>query len=448
LSEKYHKLISKIEKTESKIGIVGLGQVGLPTALSFSDVGFDVTGYDISSELLASLENGKAPFEENGLQDLLNSCIHKKLFHTQTNFVSLLENSDIIIVCVPTPLTENVRPDLSALEKVCGSFLDIFLNEKLIIIESSIPPGTFANLVVPILQSKNKIGENCWAAFVPERLAPGQALHEIRTTPRVIGHYDEDSGKLAKALYQKLVTSEIIVTSATIAEISKLVENTYRYVNVALANEVGLICEKYGIDFKELQKVCNSHPRVNLHQSGPGVGGPCLPKDPYLLLNPQGKEPIDSKIISYAHQINDSMPAHIVSLVEKGLKHHGKSISNSKIGVLGVAYKANVSETRLSPAKEIISLLIKNSAQIQVYDPKTKETFGGNPSDLWNCISNSDAIVIVTDHNEFKSLDLGEIKNKMNLPVVIDTRRIFDNKKAESLGITYLAVGYSSNHNK
>src|SRR5438445_10121240 len=342
-------LLKKIQNKEAKICVIGLGQVCLPTALTFAKSGFNVTGHDINKDLLSLLDSKRSPFEETGLEELLKSCIEGKRFHTNSKLEDSIRDSSAIIVCVATPLTNGIRPDLSFLEKACNSLSGLSLADKLVIIESSIPPGTFGGLVVPMLQKKNKLGSDFWVAFVPERLAPGQALSEIQTMPRVVGQVDEESGELAKTLYENIVKSEIFLTTAQIAEISKLVENTFRDVNVAFANEIGLICEKYGIDVAELIKVCNSHPRVKLLQPGPGVGGPCLPKDPYLLLNPQGKKQIDSKIIVDSRKINDGMPYHVVSLVLDAIKKYDKKISESTVLVLGVSYKANVSDTRFSP---------------------------------------------------------------------------------------------------
>lgn len=437
-------LLYKIEKYGAKICVVGLGQVGLPTALTFCQSGFDVTGHDINNDILSSLNQAKAPFEEKGLEELLKSCITSGRFHTNSSIEESVRNADVIIVCVATPLTSGIMPDLSYLEKACHSISGISLENKLVIIESSIPPGTFKGLVMSILEKRSKIGKDFWAAFVPERLAPGIALSEIKTTPRVIGYADENSEHLAKSLYQKMVTAQVVSTPVEVAEVSKLVENAFRDVNVAFANEVGLICENYGIDVADLIKVCNSHPRVKLLQPGPGVGGPCLPKDPYLLLNPQGKKQIDSKIIFDSRKINDSMPSHIADLVIDSLKEHGKKISESTVLVLGVSYKANVSDTRFSPAKEIVSQLSKNGCNVVVFDPKSRETFGGKRTEnIWESLSQSDVLVVVTDHDEFKNLDLVKIKQTMKIPIVIDTRRIFSRTQAEGLGIKYISVGYT-----
>ena len=250
---------------------------------------------------------------------------------------------------------------------------------------------------------------------------------------------------LAKELYKKIVKGEILLASAAVAEISKLVENTYRDVNVALANEVGMICEEYGIDVSELIRICNSHPRVKLLLPGPGVGGPCLPKDPYLLLNPQGKKPITSKIILESRKINDRMPSHVVNLINKALVLQNKTLKEVTILVLGVAYKANVSDTRFSPAKEIISQLINNGSIVQVFDPNTEENFGGiTVSDIWKAMQSSDVLVVLTDHDEFRKLDLKEIKKNMKEnSILVDTRRIFNSQEANDVGIKYVAIGYS-----
>lgn len=439
-----NSLQNLIEEKSVNIGVIGLGQVGLPTALSFCDVGFSVIGNDLNQSLLQKLSQGESPFEEHGLDNLLKSCIESKKFTIETNFEKTINDSNIVIVCVPTPLGDGIKPDLSALENVCNSLFNLQLNEKLIIIESSIPPGTMETIVLPIIK---KINKDCMIAFVPERLSPGQAFSEIRTTTRIIGYTDKISGELTQLLYGQLVTAEIFLTNVKVAEISKLVENTYRDVNVALANEISFICEKYGIDFLELQKVCNSHPRVNLLDAGPGVGGPCLPKDPYLLLNPSDSNIISSTIIESARKINDSMPNHVVEIVKSGLSRINKSLGDSKITVLGVAYKANVSDVRLSPAKDIISKLVELSNQVIVHDPKSSESFGAQKNnDLWDSVSGSDVLIIVTNHDEYKNLDLNQIKSKMNTPIIVDTRRIFDANQAEEIGIMYYAVGYGGKH--
>jgi nucleotide sugar dehydrogenase len=442
MSSLYQSLENKINNKQAKIGVIGLGQVGLPTALTFSNVGFTTTGHDINSNLMDLLEQGKSPFEEHGLENLLKNCIENKKFFTEKKLEDIVKNSDVIIICVATPITNDVRPNLSALENVCNSISGLNLEGKLVLIESSIPPYTFEELVMPIITKKHSVGNNFWIAFVPERLSPGEAISGIQSTPRLIGIIDDESGNLAKSLYKNIVAADILISPVRVAEISKLVENTFRDVNVALANEISLICEKYGVDIIDVRKVCNSHPRVNLLSPGPGVGGPCLPKDPYLLLNPRDKNPIQSNIIIHARKTNDQISFHVIDLIEKGLKDVNKNFSNSCILVLGVTYKANVSDTRYSPASKIIPNLIEKGAKVLVNDPFSEENFGGTLTpNIWESISESDLILVLTDHLEFRSLSLEKISEKMNTPLIVDCRRIFDKSKAEKLGINYVGIG-------
>jgi len=441
LNKQYEELEKKIIEKKSKICVIGLGQVGLPTALSFVNAGFNVTGVDTDEELVNKVNNGIPPFEEENLQEILENNQKNKRFHATTKIEEVIENSNVIIVCVATPITEDVRPDITHLKIVCDSLSNYNLNEKLILIESSLPPGTFEGLILPSIQKSDEI---CWSCYVPERLIPGRAFSEIKVAPRLIGELNTESGVLAKELYKTIVNAEIVLTTSKVAEISKLVENTYRDVNIALANEVGIICEKYGIDFDELSRVCNSHPRVNLHQTGPGVGGPCLPKDPHLLLNPFNSEKIDSDIILNARKINDAMPNHVINLIKRSFQAKNKELKDSAIAILGTAYKANVSDTRFSPAKEIIEKLLDLGCKIKVNDPNTESGFGGMYSkNVLETVENSDLMVILADHDEYGELDLKALKEIMNdEPILVDTKRIFDKHEADDAGFLYVSVGY------
>jgi UDP-N-acetyl-D-mannosaminuronic acid dehydrogenase len=435
------KLLEKIEDNTAQICVIGLGQVGLPVALSFCKAKFVVNGLDVNQNLINSLKNKNSPFEEPVLQELLIKYTNEnKFLPTQDSNVIL--NSDIIIVSVPTPISEEIKPDLSFLKNACNTISKFELDNKIVIIESSIPPKTFEQLILPTL-SKNK-NKNFLASYIPERLSPGQAFEEIQTTSRVVGALDEESRIVSKALYSKILKSKIFEADPIVAETCKLVENTFRDVNVAFANEIARICEIYGIDVLELRNICNSHPRVDILSPGPGVGGPCLPKDPYLLLNPQNSAQIKSDIITNARKINDSMPFHVLEMIKNSLKQNNKEIANTVITIFGVTYKSNVSDTRYSPAKEIITDLLKNGCKVVVNDPKTEEAFNGKiEKDVWKSVTKSDMILLLTEHDEFKNLDLNKIKNLMNKnPILIDTRRIFKKEIAENVGFEYISIGY------
>jgi UDP-N-acetyl-D-mannosaminuronic acid dehydrogenase len=439
----FESIHSKIEDKSAIVGVIGLGQVGLPTALTFCEAGFAVLGHDINEELLQELENGQTPFFESGLEEILKNSLSKGKFHTEPQIENLVSKCDAIIICVATPISSEILPNLSFLSNVCNSLAHHKIEGKLILVESSIPPYTFENLVLTTLDKNHELGEKFWIAFVPERLAPGQAISEITTTPRVIGYKDNKSETLARLLYQNIVKSKIVTAPVRVAEISKLVENTYRDVNVALANEIAKICEIYGIDVEELRNVCNTHPRVNLLSPGPGVGGPCLPKDPHLLLNPEGSSSINSNLITEARKVNDSMPFHVLGRINK---EFGEDTTGKTVTVLGVTYKANVSDTRYSPAIQIIPSLKQQGFKVEVYDPFSSETFGGEKiSSLWDSLSHSSLLLILTDHSEFKSISLEKISQSMQNPVVFDCRSIFDKNQAEKIGIKYLGIGYNPN---
>ena len=403
----YEQLFEKIQNFQANICVMGLGQVGLPTALIFSKQGYNVHGYDINKSILELLSQKQSPFKEDGIQELIIQTIENKKFTPNNSLNECVKQSDIIIVCVATPITSNIQPNLSFLEKASKSLSELDLKNKLVIIESSIPPGTFKEFILPIITKNTFLGNNFWAAYVPERLSPGQAFSEIQKTPRIIGHEDEQSASLAKSLYQKIVNSQIFVTNSKIAELSKLVENSYRDVNIAFANEISIICEKYDIDFGELFTVCNSHPRVNLHVAGPGVGGPCLPKDPYLLLNPTKGSPIESKIIRESRKVNDLMPLHVSKLITNALELQGKSLITSTVLILGTAYKGNVSDSRFSPAKDVIYDLQQKQCKVLVYDPLTSESFNAEMIDNLSeqIIKKCDALVVMTDHDEFRNIN-------------------------------------------
>jgi UDP-N-acetyl-D-mannosaminuronic acid dehydrogenase len=437
-------LNEKIITKHAKVCVIGLGQVGLPTALTFSHVGFSVIGIDINQDLINKLNSKITPFVEHGLDELLSTSIDSGRFTATNELSSSIPQSDIIVVCVATPINDQIQPNLSFLENACNSLSNFSLDNKLIIIESSIPPGTFEELVLPIL--KKSTGSNFHMAYVPERLSPGQGLDEIQNTPRLIGTNDEISKNMTEKFYKNMVKSQIVHTSIKIGQISKLVENTYRDVNIAFANEISRICELYGIDVQDLIKVSNSHPRVDILQPGPGVGGPCLPKDPYLLLNPKGQAPIKSELISNSRNINDNVPVRISSMTALSLKKQNKIINDSSVLILGTAYKNNVSDSRFSPAKNLIYELQKIGLTVFAIDPFTNERFGAkNINSIWDIIKKIDVIIVITGHDDFKTISLSKIKEHMKSGLtIIDTRRIFDKIECESLGIDYFSTGYTN----
>jgi UDP-N-acetyl-D-mannosaminuronic acid dehydrogenase len=288
-----------------------------------------------------------------------------------------------------------------------------------------------------------KVGQDIYLAHVPERIAPGKAVEELLNAPRVVGGADPRSTEKAIQLYSK-VNPHLQPTDATTAEFVKLAENTYRDLNIALANLLALMAERLGIDVYEAIRLANTHPRVNIHMPGAGVGGPCLTKDPYMLAS-IAPDFWGTELIISARRINDYMPTHTVNIVEKALADAGLSVIGAKIAVLGAAYKGGVDDTRESPAKYVVQKLLEKGADVVVYDPYTPETFGARPAKtLEEAAKDADALVIVTDHPEFKKLDLVTLAALMRHRIIIDGRRAVEPHAAAAHGFTYYAVGYGS----
>jgi len=317
---------------------------------------------------------------------------------------------------------EGKKPDLSFVESAARSILPLLKKDDLVILESTSPPGTTINVVGRILEEKGLIlGKDIYLAHCPERVLPGRILKELIENDRIIGGINEESAKAAADLYRNIVQGNIYTTDTTTAEMAKLVENTYRDVNIAFVNELALNCEDLGISVWEVIELANKHPRVNLHSPGPGVGGHCIAVDPWFIVS---ENPNHSKLIKLARNINDSMPEFVVKKIIN-LIH---KIKNPKVTLLGVAYKADVDDTRESPAVKVLESLKDSSFNIAVYDPHVKY-FEHELADFESAFIDSDLIVVLTDHKEFKYLDPEEIKKLVRTPIVFDTKNCLNREK-------------------
>lgn len=438
-----NNLIQDIRRKNLRLAVLGSGYVGLTTAALFAEAGFRVAALDIKPNLIELVNYGLSPMNEPQLKEVVSRNVQAGKLKATLNSTQILNEVDTIIISVQTPIYKNKKPNLSFLEKTLADVGRAVKKGMLVVVSSTVPPGTMQTLVKPKLESLSglKADSDFYLAYVPERIAPGNALKEFVESPRLVGGVGPNSTKIASEFF-KTVCKTVIETDASTAEIAKLAENTFRDVNIAFANQLALICEQQGIDVKEVIKLANTHPRVNIHAPGPGVGGPCLPKDPYLLVH-QSK-PLSYDVIKTARKINDNMPKHIVKLTQKALEKAGKSIKNSTIVILGTAYKANVDDSRGSPSKPIIQELTKLGAKVKAYDPHCNEAFRAEKtSSLHEALKGADCIIIVTDHTEFQSINLEETKKLMkNKPGIIDGRRIINPYEAEKLGFIYLAVGF------
>jgi len=442
----YKELKHKIEEKTATIGIIGLGYVGLPMASLFADRGYQVKGADINETIVKTIMSGQTPINETGLKKIIQNTVKSGKLTATTNVDSAVQESDIIVIVVQTPINDDNKPNLKAFKSACKTVANNISKGKLIVIESTIPPGTMKNIVEPIIYQKTKMtaGTDYFLAYSPERAIPTQTLKEIQTNSRVIGGINNESSTLASTLYSTITTGELMPADLGTAEMVKIIENTYRDVNIALSNEIAMFCEKLDIDAVKAIKIANKHPRVNLHLPGPGVGGHCIPKDPYFLLSKAEELGINLKIISSARKINENMPNHLLNLIETSLKKVDKDIKTSKVSILGVAYKGNTDDIRGTPSEKVIKTLMKMDVDFISHDPFVSNDFGGKFSnDLEEVIEDSDCIVIMTDHDAYKEMNLKTFTTMMKKPsVIIDGRRILDPKAVEKAGAMYTGIGY------
>ncbi|MFB3888668.1 MAG: nucleotide sugar dehydrogenase [Candidatus Bathyarchaeia archaeon] len=436
-------LVERIRSGKIGISVFGAGYVGLPTAALLADAGFTVSAVDIKPSTVESIARGRSSINEPGLAEMISRNVKRGRLNAELLPNATLNAKDVIIITVQTPITKDNRPDLSFLMRAAEAIGPALRKGMLVAVCSTVPPGTLRKKVKPLLESLSdlKADSEFYLAYVPERLAPGKTLTEFVESPRLVGGIGPNSTKVAAELFRK-VCHNVVETDATTAEISKTAENTFRDINIAFANQLALICEQHGADIAEVIAAANTHPRVKIHVPGPGVGGPCLTKDPYLLIHEAKTEGKD--VVTAAREVNCSMPHHVVCMILRGLKHAGKSVENSRVAVLGAAYKANVDDARASPAEPIVKELVGMHADVVVFDPHCTATFGAKEApSLSEAVAGSDCMAILTDHAEFANLPLQKIGKLMNRdPIVVDGKRMVDPKKAEATGFVYYGIGY------
>ncbi|UCZ52940.1 nucleotide sugar dehydrogenase [Bacillus shivajii] len=412
---------------------IGLGYIGLPTSIMFAKHGVDVVGVDVKSEVIDSLNNGTIHIEEPGLQDALNEVLEGGTFKASME----PEKSDVFIVAVPTPNKEDEHKscDLTYVLSATRAALPYMEKGNTIIVESTIAPRTMDDHVKPLIEEAGlTIGEDIFLVHCPERVLPGQIMHELIYNNRIVGGVTEACTEAGAKVYETFVQGEIIKTNAKTAEMSKLMENTFRDVNIALANELTKVCNELDINALDVIEMANKHPRVNLHTPGPGVGGHCLAVDPYFII---AKAPESAQMIKKARNINNSMPEYVVDNTNRLLNNaDGKVVT-----VFGLTYKGNVDDIRESPAMEIYHMLTnQGNLEVRAYDPHVKEDFV--IKDMEEAVKGSDLVLILTDHNEFKQFNETYFAG-MNNKVVFDTKNVVKESPNE---VEYINFGnlYSS----
>ena len=416
---------TKIENREAQIGVIGLGYVGLPLAMEFVRAGFHVTGIDVDQEKVKKLNRG-----ENYIQDVEDVSVANAVAINQlsaTSDFSVIQNLDAISICVPTPLNKQKNPDISHINSVMKNMKDFIHHNMLIVLESTSYPGTTRELVLPKLESKGlRVGYEFYLCFSPERVDPGNKKYKTANTPKVLGGITPNCGVMGELLYKTIVDEVVMVSSPESAEMVKLLENTFRAVNIGLANEVAIMCEKLGVDVWEVIDAAATKPFGFMKFTpGPGLGGHCIPIDPHYLSWKLKALDYNARFIQLAGEINTAMPLHMVGLVQEGLNQQRKSIRGSQILVIGVAYKKNVDDVRESPALDVMKLLENDGAELSFYDPYVSfvklngNGINGHKSLTEENLKNSDAVIIMTDHDQ---IDFQFIEENSDL--IIDSRNV------------------------
>jgi len=411
---------------------VGLGYIGLPTATILAVNDAKVTGVDLRRDIVEGINRGEIAIEEPGLAALLKTAVKSGNLRASMTAAP----ADVFIIAVPTPVTEMHGADMTCVAAAAESIVSCLRPGNLVILESTSPPGTCRDLLGPILeQSGLKVGTDLYLAYCAERVLPGRILEELVSNDRVVGGVTPQSAQKARDIYARFVQGEIVLTSATTAEMIKIVENTFRDVNIALANEIALLCENLGIDFWQVARHANRHPRVNVHQAGPGVGGHCIAVDPWFLVE---AFPETAGLVRSARERNDTMPAHVADMVVALVA----DVKSPEVVLLGLAYKAGVDDIRESPAVKVAAMLVEQGITVRCCDPHVRMAPVPLCS-LETSVSGADLAVLMTDHAEFKGLVPETAGAAMRHRRLYDTRNALDREAWTRAGfeVTVLGVG-------
>lgn len=433
-----------------KICVIGIGRIGLPTALSFARSGLKTVGVDINQTLVNKINDGIFPLnDEPGYQEIFDSVIKSRKFYATTKIDEAVPKSDVILLSLPTPIDNNNVPDYSALKSVGTKLGELIKPNSLIIVESTIEPGFIENeLINIIIKSSNHkliLGKNVNIGVCPENANPGEILHDFMNLPRLIGAINEQTAKIITEIYQYVFPVEfIIMTDCKTANAVKLTTNVFRDINIAFVNELALLFEKLGIDTMEVLNAAKKKYNFQIHYPGAGVGGPCLPVNSYQLLNSARKHSSKLSTVSYGREVNEKMPYHVIDLLLDGFNEANKPLEQSQVLILGISYKPDVKDVQLSPAVPIIKKLKELKVNVRIYDPYFKSTeFLGiiSENNLEDSLKEIDAIIIVTAHKEFFNINLSFLASKMKNRIIVDSRSVMDIHSAQKAGFIFRGLG-------
>ena len=431
----------KLETKDVRFGVVGLGYVGLPLAVEFANENFKVTGIDIDESKVNKLKNGKNYISDVN-DDELKRAVKNGYIKATTDF-SVIKDLDFISICVPTPLNKLKDPDMSFIQNSMTEITKYLHKDLIIVLESTTYPGTTKEFLLPILEKTGlKVGKDIYLAFSPERVDPGNKIYKTKNTPKVLGGITSKCTEYSKKVYDQVFDKVVPVSSAETAEMTKLLENTFRMINIGLVNEMVMVCDKLGVDVWEVIDAAATKPFGFMKfYPGPGLGGHCIPIDPHYLSWKMKSLNYKIRFIDLAAEINTAMPEYVIQNVLNGLNHHKKSINGSSVLLIGMAYKKNIEDLRESPSIDIYNLLVEKGAKVNYHDPYCPIVKVDGNSELKSkkltekLLQNSDVVVITTDHS---NIDYQFIVD--NAKLVVDTRNV--TKKLKHTKNEVLKLGF------
>lgn len=431
------------------VSVIGIGRIGLPTALSFADSGLHTTGIDINTNLVKMINSGDFPLKDEPGYDVIFNKVNNKQFFATADIKAALEQTDIVLLSLPTPMDNANVPDYTALKSVAKQLHDLMKEGTLVIVESTVEPSFVETDLIPIIEGTDKkfvVDKNFLIGVCPETANPGEILKDFKKLPRLVGATSEMTTSIIMDLYHHVFPVDLLkMPDCKSANAVKLTTNVFRDVNIAFINELSLLFEKLGIDTFKVLEAAKTKYNFQIHYPGAGVGGPCLPVNSYQMLNIAKKYTNDFKIVRISRQVNEYMPDHVMDLIEDGFTNAQKSLQGSTIVVLGISYKPNVKDVQLSPAEKIIEKLTYRKAIVKVYDPyyKSEKVFGLTvDDDLSTAVTQADAMVLVTAHDEFRDIELSFLVSKMKkTPVIVDSRGVMDDHAAKKAGAIFRGLG-------
>jgi len=443
------ELVESIQSGNISVCVIGIGRIGLPTALSFANSGLSTVGVDINSKLVEMINSKIFPLKDEPGYDVIFDKVINEKFSASAKIEEIVPISDIIILSLPTPMNENNIPDYSALLSVGKQLGKLLTKDSLVIVESTVEPGFIENELINSIENsekKLKAGKDFSIGVCPETANPGQIMNDFEKLPRLVGAINDETSNVIMKIYKHVFTVDLIpMPNCKTANAVKLTTNVFRDLNIAFVNELAILFEKVGIDIMTVLEAAKSKYNFQIHYAGPGVGGPCLPVNSYQMINLAKNMGFDTlKSVETGRIINESMPDHVIDLLHDAFLESGKSLENSNILILGISYKPDVKDVQISPAEIIIEKLKNLKSNVLIYDPYFKSTNIFNlqtESNLISALEKADALILVTAHKEFHNIDPIFLKSKMKNGIVIDSKCVINQQDAKNSGLVYRGIG-------